>query len=192
MEEKQDLRIVKTHKALMDAFLVMLEKKTFDEITVNELCEQAMVRRATFYKHFADKYDFFSFFIRQTRDGFLKEKNKYPESESPYSFCLSLFRYCLIFIKEHEKLIANILKSNALSTLLNIFADEIFLDVMLKLREQAKEGKEYKVSFEVLATFYAGGIIRELQYWLLNRDKMTEEQLLKEVETLFDSLDLIE
>ena len=28
----------------------------------NELCDEAMIRRATFYKHFADKYDFFFFF----------------------------------------------------------------------------------------------------------------------------------
>ena len=62
MEEKTDLRIRKTYKALCDAFVTILEKKRFDDLTVNELCDEAMIRRATFYKHFADKYDFFSFF----------------------------------------------------------------------------------------------------------------------------------
>ena len=62
MEEKTDLRIRKTYKALCDAFVNILEKKRFDDLTVNELCDEAMIRRATFYKHFADKYDFFFFF----------------------------------------------------------------------------------------------------------------------------------
>ena len=63
MEEKTDLRIRKPYKALCDAFVTILEKKRFDDLTVNELCDEAMIRRATFYKHFADQYDFFSFFI---------------------------------------------------------------------------------------------------------------------------------
>ena len=62
MEEKTDLRIRKTYKALCDAFVTILEKKRFDDLTVNELCDEATIRCATFYKHFADQYDFFSFF----------------------------------------------------------------------------------------------------------------------------------
>ena len=38
MEEKTDLRIRKTYKALCDAFVTILEKKRFDDLTVNELC----------------------------------------------------------------------------------------------------------------------------------------------------------
>ncbi len=192
MEEKMDLRIVKTHKALSDTFLVMLEEKTFDEITVNELCERAMVRRATFYKHFADKYDFFGFFIRQTRDGFLKEQHRYSKENAPYSFYVFVFQSCLTFMKEHERLIHNVLKSSALSSLLDILSDEIYRDVLLKLREEQKQGIRYKVSPEFMASFYAGGIIRVLQLWLLSQEKMSEEELIVEVKTVLDSLDIAE
>ena len=65
MEEKTDLRIRKTYKALCDAFVTILEKKRFDDLTVNELCDEATIRRATFYKHFADKHDFFPFYSLQ-------------------------------------------------------------------------------------------------------------------------------
>ena len=41
MEEKTDLRIRKTYKALCDAFVTILEKKRFDDLTVNELCDPA-------------------------------------------------------------------------------------------------------------------------------------------------------
>lgn len=39
MEEKTDLRIRKPYKALCDAFVTILEKKRFDDLTVNELCD---------------------------------------------------------------------------------------------------------------------------------------------------------
>ena len=58
MEKKSDLRVRKTYEALMRAFEDLLTGKTFDDITVNELCERAMIRRPTFYSHFEDKYDF--------------------------------------------------------------------------------------------------------------------------------------
>lgn len=83
MEEKTDLRIRKTYKALCDAFVTILEKKRFDDLTVNELCDEAMIRRATFYKHFADKYDFFFFFLsaKSRTSSSHRQKRKLPPTE---------------------------------------------------------------------------------------------------------------
>ena len=81
MEEKTDLRIRKTYKALCDAFVTILEKKRFDDLTVNELCDEAMIRRAAFHKHFADKYDFFFFFYPPKAGSSHRQKRKLPPTE---------------------------------------------------------------------------------------------------------------
>ena len=94
---------------MKDAFVTILEKKRFDDLTVNELCDEAMIRRATFYKHFADKYDFFSFFIRQERDRFIQQIAD-PESDSIYAHNLYLTQKTLQFFQEHDTLIQNVLK----------------------------------------------------------------------------------
>ena len=65
MEKKIDLRLQKTYLALRNAFTELMEEKRFEELTVNELCDRALIRRTTFYKHFADKYDYFAFYIRE-------------------------------------------------------------------------------------------------------------------------------
>lgn len=70
MQNKDDLRVIRTKKALSEAFIELLNSKTFDEITVNELCEEAGIRRATFYKHYSDKYDFLTAYTRSLRDRF--------------------------------------------------------------------------------------------------------------------------
>ena len=62
--ENLDLRIQKTYISLIEAFEKLLHEKEFEKISVQELCDEAMIRRPTFYKHFLDKYDFLTFFIK--------------------------------------------------------------------------------------------------------------------------------
>jgi AcrR family transcriptional regulator len=53
----QDLRVVRTRKMLRDAMITLAIQKGFATVTVNDIVELAMVNRATFYRHYQDKYD---------------------------------------------------------------------------------------------------------------------------------------
>lgn len=192
MEEKTDLRIIKTQKSLCDAFLALMSEKKFDDITVGELCDRALVRRATFYKHFADKYDFFSFFIRQTKDNFVREIASEVTTDSPYSYNIHISRMFVRFINEHEKLIQNTLTSNALAVLIEILSDEIYRSVLLDLKEEEQQGTSFTAPVDILAAFYAGGIIKSVQYWFTNGKPVTEEALMDAMDTLLQSIHLAE
>ena len=192
MEEKTDLRIIKTQKSLCDAFLALMSEKPFDDITVGELCDRALVRRATFYKHFADKYDFFSFFIRQTKDTFVKQIAPEVIADSPYSYNIYISRMFVRFINEHEKLIQNVLTSNALALLIEILSDEIYRSVLLDLKSEEQHGTSFAAPVEILAAFYAGGIIKSVQYWFTNGKPVTEETLTDAIDTLLQSIHLTE
>lgn len=52
-----DRRVRKTQTAIKDALITLLEKKRFEEITIQEISDLADVNRSTFYTHFIDKYD---------------------------------------------------------------------------------------------------------------------------------------
>lgn len=54
---KQDRRVVRTRKMLRDAMIALAIQKGFAAVTVNDIAELAMVNRATFYRHYQDKYD---------------------------------------------------------------------------------------------------------------------------------------
>lgn len=56
-EEQPDLRIQRTHKFLQEAMIALITEKGFDAITVGDIAERAMINRATFYRHYQDKYD---------------------------------------------------------------------------------------------------------------------------------------
>lgn len=53
----EDKRIQKSKQKLKETFIQMLQSKTFDQITVTDLCEKAKMSRITFYAHYDDKYD---------------------------------------------------------------------------------------------------------------------------------------
>ena len=53
----QDLRVVRTRRLLRDAMIALTIQKGFDAVTINDIVGLAMVNRATFYRHYQDKYD---------------------------------------------------------------------------------------------------------------------------------------
>lgn len=58
-----DRRILRTRTFITETFEDLLAKEPFEEITVSEICEGAMINRSTFYSHYIDKYDLFSQYI---------------------------------------------------------------------------------------------------------------------------------
>jgi len=50
-----DPRILRSRRMLMDSLAKLLMKKEFDEISVQEIADDATLNRATFYLHYPDK-----------------------------------------------------------------------------------------------------------------------------------------
>ena len=184
MEQKMDLRVLKTYKSLYEAFFKMLEEKKFEDITVNELCERAMVRRATFYKHFADKYEFFAFFVRGTQDEFNANVLDYDYEDSPYSYYVYLLKNSVKLLKEHKKIVDNVLKSSAFPTLLEIVSEEVYRNVLLHMKQNVRDGMAIAVSPDILASFYTGGIVQCLRCWVTMPDQVTEEKMVEDIEKI--------
>jgi len=56
---KPDLRIRRTRSLLSDALVALMQEKSIDKITVQEVLDRATVGRSTFYLHYRDKNDLF-------------------------------------------------------------------------------------------------------------------------------------
>ncbi len=57
MQPKTDLRVIKTRANIKNTFIELLFKKDFTEITIQNILDQALINRSTFYKHYSDKYE---------------------------------------------------------------------------------------------------------------------------------------
>jgi len=60
LEEKLDPRVKRTRSLILPAFGELL----FEAISVQDVTDKAEINRATFYKHFVDKYDLLDYTIK--------------------------------------------------------------------------------------------------------------------------------
>ena len=129
MDMKTDLRIQKTYRALTDAFIHMMQEMDFADVTVNELCQRSLVGRGTFYKHFADKYEFLSFLIREQYGSFLSEVAARNQEQSPEAFFLTLLNACLDFFEQSPALLSALKNVQGSSVIEQVVTEAILPDM---------------------------------------------------------------
>lgn len=185
MEKKVDLRIEKTYLALYNAFTALLEEKRFEEFTLNELCERAMIRRTTFYKHFADKYEYFLFYVKETCRSIRGQFPPDVENGSARDYLVYMCRELVRFLDGHEKMVKNVMSSSMFPMLLDGLAEQITGDIDRVLRGFST--CQISAQTEDLAAFCSGGIVNLLRLSLRRGKKLDEEAFVASVETIFGS-----
>ena len=70
MLKKADLRIIRTKKFIYDAFIKLIAEKGYDAITIQDIADEALINRATFYSHYRDKQDL----LTKLSEGVLEDK----------------------------------------------------------------------------------------------------------------------
>lgn len=178
MEEKMDLRIRKTYLSLHNAFSALLEEKRFEELTVNELCERAMIRRTTFYKHFADKFEYFTFYIKEIVATFQDRLAPNVTEGDVNEYLLHMSQELVRFMKQHDKLVQNIKNSSMFPVLLNLLVDQISYDIAQVIR-RANASTMDKSQIDGFAAFYAGGLTNTLFQYLKQDMPINEEQFIE-------------
>ena len=180
MEKNTDLRIQKTYLALQNAFVALLEEKRFEELTVNELCDRAMIRRTTFYKHFGDKYEYFAFYIREVVSTFRDQLPADVMDGEAAAYFLQMSQELLRFWHMHEKMVHNIENSSMFPLLLSILLDQITEDIILVLRRSCPELAQDTGKLKGVAAFYAGGLINTF-FRCTQKDSSIDENAFLEI-----------
>ena len=186
MNTATDLRIRKTYLALHSAFTELLEKQRFEDFTVNELCDRAMIRRATFYKHFADKYDYFAFYAKEMVEEFQTQLSPISQKDA-HEYLLSMCHQLLQFMSQHKKMVLNIKNSTVFHILLSILVEQTSSDVIQVLQQSESYDSVNKKQLKNLASFYVGGIINVVLS-NLRPDGSPDETLLSSVQNILCSL----
>ncbi|MEJ5921420.1 TetR/AcrR family transcriptional regulator [Bifidobacterium thermophilum] len=129
-----DLRVAKTYRALGEAFTRLLEERSYEQITVADLCDAAMIRRTTFYKHFSDKDDYFAFYAKSICDEFEVRARKHTQMTGE-ARCLWMFSEMLGFLLGHRALVDNAMKGASCSALLGAVSEIMYRDIVEELKQ---------------------------------------------------------
>lgn len=185
-----DLRIKKTYRALFDAFTELLEEHRFEDLTVAMLCDRAMIRRTTFYKHFRDKNDYFAFYIDELTSGLPQKRVGEGGTVSADDVRVlrhEVFTDAMDLILAHEQLMDNILASSMSGMLTSMICDRIARSIRERVMSALDEDALAPVSLDTTAEFVAGGIIRLFtMWWESGHDLERRSEMADVVDALFE------
>lgn len=189
MDKKQDLRVIKTQKALVESMISHLREQPFEDITVKSLCDRAMVRRATFYTHFVDKFELLAFSIRFTYYGFpsyLHLADGLPLSE----IYMNLIEDATNWLDNNSEIIEFVKKSTLTPIIISIFSTELVKELLPKIEENINPFTENNISPELVLNFYIQGLIGSLVWWIGEKNHMSKDELVKQLAMLIIKPDM--
>ncbi len=187
MREKVDARVIRTKEKLVSSFMDLIGKDKFENITVNDICEHANVKRATFYKHYTDKYDFFKYVVVTLRDSFDEKWNKRDAQDLSDYF--SGYAFSLIdFFDSHDDVISKLCQSTVSSTMFSIALSQNLTDTKLKLEAVGTKAQGSAHSVNVFSSMLVGGVFHTLINWVQSGKSMPKEELKSELEAIIEKM----
>lgn len=180
MTNKEDLRIIRTRKLLSNTLLDMMEEESIEKISVIDLCNRAMVNRATFYAHFEDKYHLLAFALEELKDELYEKFTKETKLTTPIETISSLMMMAIDFFFDKHNHIANIIRNNRNGKVVSTIQDSIAHSIKYQLSKY-KDSYEIKLPLQVLSSFVAGGMVSTALWCIDNPGKYSQEEFLSYV-----------
>ncbi len=183
MAQKQDLRIRKTHKFLYAALFDLMAQKPFNEISVTDICQKAMVHRTTFYNHFEDKYHLLRCAIESMQEEFISQISR---SDEPHAFYLAMIDQILDHLYENRLAYSRILRANRGRDITRVFHKNIVQLLLDDFNHFPKSSLRHpaEIPTEALAEFYTGAFFSLASWWLEHDTSIPKEDLRRYVHEL--------
>lgn len=177
--KKVDVRVRRTYDVLTEALFKLMLKKNFDDLTVLEICEEAGIHRATFYKHFVDKYDFLNACIQLKLSALVFDEIEEPYS--PYTFkrnCMIMIERVYNFIDSNREFFICICRDNCSLAFNDTLSEAISNFIVEQIRTMPDLKEKLDKEIFMLANFYAGAVVGLVRWWITDKQPCAVKYLL--------------
>lgn len=175
-----------TAKKMHNALIKLLEKKSFKDISIVEICKAAGVNRSTFYDHYTNTHDL----IKETHTNLIEEffnsfTNSFEDVHTlaPRDLIFISPKYLIPFLQfvKQNKLIFKVYMNN----LQTFESNKIYILLMEKvfLPIYKKNGITDKVAIDYIINFYLQGIFAIVMKWLNNNCLEDENYIVQIITT---------
>ena len=159
LTKKLTIGASRTLYSLQQSLLSLLSEKSFEEIAVGELCEKAMLPRATFYNYFDDKYDLLEYCFKTARD---RLDSGCRDAETCVQRMNALMENCFDFLDQNRETMEWVLKNNPPN--------------MSAAFKSNPDSHRFKVPQEMAANLYSQVILIILEWKYLDKKECSKEQ----------------
>ncbi|MDO4284344.1 MAG: TetR family transcriptional regulator [Eubacteriales bacterium] len=185
MKQKTDLRVIKTKKAIHNAFIHLLGTKGLTAMTVQDILDEALINRKTFYTYYHDKYDL----AEQIASEFLKRFDELLSRRFSDSPCTSPAAFPI-----GELYAALYQDKKELSAIWSIQTDHInvFSEISERLQKVYRHlAARYETPGDVMLQSYMFSAFVLTSYRHIMETEQTYEthQLLKEYQNIYDVIE---
>ncbi len=155
-KRNQDRRVLKTKAALRDAMLTLMPTTGWDDMTIQEICDEANVGRSTFYVHYQSKDDLLSESMNDLRDML---SGQAPAADSHgFQFLPGLLAH---MAEQREVFKAAIGRRSGHGVAMR------FKEMVLQLVEMELKARRYPAAKRLwMARFITGGIVDTMAWWV--------------------------
>ena len=107
LEKRNDIGTRRTLRIFADSMTALLCRKSFEELTIRDICNESMIPRSTFYNYFEDKYDLLDWYLGAVFEDILRENSGYSFDALVNGTALS-FRY----LDDHAAVLSAVFRKN--------------------------------------------------------------------------------
>lgn len=176
-----DLRKQRTLKLLSGALVDKLREKPYEDITVGEICEAAMVRRATFYRHFSGKDDLLAYVVHVVREDW--KRRLAIECAAPAELASKLTAELSELVVEHDELLRRQRLSPAFSsvvlTVADAVSDELTPAIERSMVDKGVPPDAAPLKAQMTAHFYVAGLASAMRWWLTDHPELSSREFLE-------------
>ena len=174
-----DRRQKKTKEAIFKAFTSLLSKKSYNQISVQEIIDEADIGRTTFYAHFETKDYLLKDLCEELFGHIINTAMGLPHGHYHYSCgneTDSVFLHLLRHLQENDSNILELLSSQNNEIFLKYFKSNL---KKLILTQYADKGllKNSKLPEDYLVNHISASFVETVDWWLSHQMKETPEKI---------------
>ena len=163
-----------TKDAIIRSFVILLEKKNFEKITVKDIVDDCGINRKTFYYYFADIYDLAEYLLRS-------EVSKFSESITPEMHVEETMELFCDIIEKNKRVVMHsisFLGKNELEKFFDEILEKIFKAKLFSLVGNKKlTDDDAGIISRVIAFSFVGSVF----VWINSGFRVSERENLKKV-----------
>lgn len=182
-EETMDKRVYKTLTKIEKSMVTLLNVKSYDDISIKDICDESGISRGTFYQHYRDKDDF----LFQYQKAMMK-KGKRRLTQIQFEERRQFFEHALNFWINEGELLLLLLRDNGAyivhQTIKKNLQQNIEVRLVPIMNTQALTNKEKYF----LIIFMSNAVFGVLQDWVQRGRQESPKEISLMIDKVFNTV----